>query len=54
MMKRFKIKWFFKGEIVLFDLGFDFYIVKFLCWDDYNYVFIEGLWMINDYYLIIC
>lgn len=53
MMKRLKTKWPLKGEIALLDLGFDSYIVKFSCWDDYNHVLTEGPWMINDHYLTI-
>lgn len=35
------------------DVGMDFYLVKFIDYDDYFYVLIGGLWSIYDYYLVV-
>lgn len=53
MIKRFKIKWLINGDFILVDIGCVYYVVKFINMNDYNYVLILGLWLINDYYFII-
>ncbi|CAN1165309.1 hypothetical protein LINPERHAP2_LOCUS26074 [Linum perenne] len=45
--------WAKKGSIVVSDVGFGFYIVRFETVADYERALFGGPWMINDHYVVI-
>lgn len=49
LMKRLKRK----GGLILTDIGHEYFIARFSCIDDYNYVLTQGPWMLDDNYLTI-
>lgn len=53
LIKRLKRKWELKGGLTLTDIGHDFFIARFSCLDDYNFVLTQGPWMLDDNYLTI-
>ncbi|XP_048502879.1 uncharacterized protein LOC125498670 [Beta vulgaris subsp. vulgaris] len=53
LIKRLKRKWELKGGLTLTDIGHDFFIARFFCLDDYNFVPTQGPWMLDDNYLTI-
>lgn len=53
LMNRLTQKWAPKGRWQLIDLNNNFYIAKFDCTEDWDYVLTEGPWMIGGQYLIV-
>lgn len=42
-----------KGDFSLIDIGFDYYVIRFMNREDYEHVLIDGPWMIGDNYQVI-
>jgi len=53
LQKGLKAIWNLKGDFNLIDIGYDYFIVKFACIEDYKYIFTQGPWLIGDSYLTI-
>lgn len=54
LMKILKRKWELKGGLTLTDIGHEYFIARFSCPDDNNYVLTQDPWMLDDNYLTIC
>lgn len=53
LKKRLKIKWALQGHFSIIDIGFDYYVTRFINREDYEPVLMDGLWMIGDNYLVL-
>ena len=53
LKKCLKTKWALQVEFSLIDIGFDYYVMRFMNREDYEHVLIDGPWMISDSYLVL-
>lgn len=53
LLKKLQELWQPKEEINLIDLGYDFYLIKFIHMENYSHALHGGPWFISGHYLAI-